>query len=197
MENKILIRTDWGRESRILEEAETSIGAINTVLKPALEKIGFELTSEVLNDCLNGASKLKTEYHKKMKKDLGTMLTPSIKERMRVEAEGALELFENKLIKVLREIKGSKPYITVLDGLATFTPEARERLTESCKVYLSDPKQIKAYNNLVAACDSLNALFNGNLPFQWIQVFSIKGGKITPNENLDYSRLTNGGGSDE
>ncbi len=190
MENKILIRTDWGRESRILEEIETSIEAINTVLKPALEKIGFTLDDSVLSDCLTGGSQLRKDYESRLKKDLSKIGTPSTKRKIEIEATEEFERFENVLINVRKEIKGVNSFITIVDGLAVLTDEARERLIESCKIYLTDPKQIEIHNHLIEACKHLNAVFTNNLPLWWKQIFAWDAKKgFYPNGNIDYSYL--------
>jgi hypothetical protein len=108
---------------------------------------------------------------------------------MEEAASEAFEKFERELSIVRKEARNYK-HLTIVDEVCTLTPENLEKLSDTCRTYLTDPKEIAAYKLHVEIIEKLNQLFNGNTPYRWTGIFQEDGkGNICRNDQTDYSKL--------
>ena len=189
MEKKILVNSNEIQAGRIVDEALTTAQTINTRLIPALEAIGQTTTNEVLKDCLLGATETKKAYFAGVEQDIKATRTPSIRKQMQEAAADEWDRFERELFNIRRETRQSK-FLTIENGNCTLTRGNEEKLRDSQRIYLTDPKEIEAYKLHVEVVEKLNQLFKGQPPFRWTNIFPIDNtGKISRNDETDYSKL--------
>ena len=189
MEKKILVNENQIAARAIVDQALTTAQTINTRLIPALETIGMTITNEALKDLLLGATETKKAYFAGVESDIKATRTPSIRKQMQEAAADEWDRFERELFNIRRETRQSK-FLTIEAGVCTLTPGNEEKLKDSCRIYLTDPKEIAAYQLHIEIVDKLNQLFKGQPPFRWINIFPIDNtGKISRNEDTDYSKL--------
>ena len=191
---KILVNENIIRQSEAMADVKETIQIINSEFKEALIELGMKKMSlEDLKDCLiDTAARIEKNYLKAVDNDLSGITTPSIKNSLLLDADIAFGTFKSKLNKIKRKVKHVE-FLTVEDDICVMTPENEARLLDSLKIYISDNKEIEAYKKHKAAADALNDFFAGEFPLYWFNLFVCENGKITVNENTNYSKFVNNG----
>ena len=190
MTNKVKIGVDVTKQNFLQFQVEDGLVAINTVLTPALNLIGFELTSETLKDCLSGCESIHSEYLTRLAKDLTAISIPSTRSLLDKTAGEAWYDFKATLEKALSKITlSARVYISVENEIAILSNEAKEQLLEDCSIYLTDPEEIDLYNRHCAATEALNSFFQGRKVANWQMLFEWVEGKFIPAQgNYEYMK---------
>lgn len=191
---KILINENIIRQSDAMTDVKETIQIINSEFKVALGELGMKkMSTELLKDCLiDTAARIEKTYFKAIDNDLSGIATPAIKNSLLLDADIAFGAFKTKLNKIKRNVKHIE-FLTFEDDLCVLTPENEARLLDSLKIYISDNKEIEAYKRHKAAANALNDFFEGEFPLYWFNLFVCENGKITVNENTNYSKFVNNG----
>lgn len=193
MKERVLINDNSLRVSSYLDDARETILLVNERLLPALAKIGFQpIGDESLKDCLlSGAADIRKVYFENMEKDLKGIKNPAIREEMGSQGTAAWDQFEAILAEISRDAR-FVTYLTMEKGKCVITAENEARLADSARIYITDPKQIEAYELHVEIVEKLNQLFNNKAPgrYRWFNLFpEDANGRIVRNENTDYSTI--------
>lgn len=174
MTNKVKIAHDQTKENFLNFQINDGIGSINSTLRTALSEIGFDLSTETLQDCYSGCKVTLKNYFERLEKDLASISTPSSRSVLQKSAGSAFENFLTTVEKSLNKISGdARIYISVKDGLAVFSDDAKEKLVEDCGIYLSDPEQIERYKLHCAAAEALNSFLQGHKTPSWNMLFEL------------------------
>ena len=191
---KILIKENTIRHADALEEINETIQVINTEFRKILIEIGIDKISlSVLKDCLtNSANQVEKSYQQKVEKDLEKISTISIKKMLFRDAGHAFRSFRNQFEAIKPKLK-HVDYLTIENDICILTQENKNKLFESLNTYISDPKEIEAYNRHQAAAEALTAFFRGTYPLYWHNLFVFENGEFQPNENTNYLSFINHG----
>ena len=190
---KILVNQNEIAASAVLSAAQEAAGLINSRLTPALLTIGLSLTDGTMKDCLLGAKETEKNYFDNVEKDIKNTRTPSIKKQLEGAAGEAWETFAAELSRIRKEAKNYR-FLTVENGLCVLTPDNKEKLLDTVKIYLTEPAEIEAYKLHVEIIEKLNKLFNGSIPYRWQSIFvESASGQITRNDSTNYQILATNG----
>jgi len=174
----------------VISNTNDAVELINSELLGRIKDLGIEVTNEVVQDLLKGTNKTEALYLETSEADLKKINNPAIRESMRNTAIGAWGQFEGQLTSIIKDVKGSYQYITVVDGIAVLSPADGERIREQNRRYVTSPQEIKAHEIHLEIAEKLNLLFKGNIPFNWIALFPIDAaGMYSACEMNDYSRF--------
>jgi hypothetical protein len=188
---KVLIKQNTILADSKISQAKEIAQDVNKVILPALEELGVEISMELIKDCLKDNGKKTIEvFLQNIEDDIKRFKTKFQKDRVRESASQEIVKFERLLGIALLSIRNIP--LDVFDyskNTGVFISEAgEEKLKESAKTYLTDPAEIKAYNDHVSAVEALNNLFKGRTPLWWHRLFQQDGnGFFKPDENVDYS----------
>lgn len=189
---KIMVYNNDFALADALDKIQDSIKEVNEELTPALALIGMNLTEATLQDCLQGAEKTKQIFTSALAKDLKRMASEPLKKEMAERGSAAWNKFMLTCEGICRHLK-YKQHLSIENGVCVLTDENRKKLSETFKVYITDPDMINVYRAHAKACDALNEMFNGKLPLHWWTVFQLQEtlGKETliMNPYTNYLRL--------
>lgn len=190
---KILVNKNEINASIAIDQVREEAKAVNTFLVPLLKKIGVALTDEILKDFLAGAVELKKAYDKEVAKDLNSLSNHAIRTQMSETAAQAWKDTEEQIALSKIIVRNAK-HLKVVDGYCNFPPENEEKIRESIAIYITDPKEIEAYNLHLEIIEKMNQLFNGVVPVRWWVLFPENStGQIYRNEDTNYQYLTGHG----
>lgn len=185
---RVLINENSIAAAAALDRAKDTAQLINSKLTPALLAIGVQISDETLQDCLSGGSNTRKGYFEAVRQDTKATRTPSLRKQMEEFADSAYELFEGELALIRKEARNYK-FLTVVNGECVLTLANEEKLNDISRIYLTDPKEIEAYNLHVEITDLLNRLFKGRPPYLWASIFLESTGRIYRNDETIYSKL--------
>ncbi|HEX2920920.1 MAG TPA: hypothetical protein VHO50_07140 [Bacteroidales bacterium] len=188
-EQKIKIGHNTIRQNQTEMHLRSALDVLNGEFKTALEAIGFTLTDENLSDCYTGGYKTYDKYYQKIQNDASQINTPAIKKTLEDSAQQGWKEFNLKREKALSRIQTDiRKYISVKNGEAVVTKEAKEQLFEDCGIFLINQEEIERYRLHQKVCEALNAFFEGHYSAFWYQLFLWEGGKFSP-ELADYEYI--------
>ena len=190
---KVLVNTNQIQAAAAVDQARANANTINVLLAPALESIGVGLTDEILKDCLNGAEALKAAYDKEVENDAKNIKNHVVRTQMRETAASAWKDLAQH-IATAKRIVASPNHLQVLFGECCLSNENEKKIMESMAVYITDPKEIAAYELHLEIVKKLNQLFQGSVPFGWSVIFQEdRNGQIVRNDETNYSILVSRG----
>ncbi len=189
---KILINENQIRQNDLLAQAHETVKLINGELIPALYEIGMVLTLDIIQDSLTGTNEIRKMFFANVEKDTKNIKTIAIKKKLVEAAEKSFETFNNELDSLKKDLK-QVDYLTVEDGLCILSEENEEKLIDSARIYLTEPKEIEIYKIHREAAEILNRLFKGKFPLFWYNIFVENNGVISVNDSTLYSKIVNNG----
>jgi len=190
MNAKILVNENAIAAGSAISSANDAMEIINSQLLPALEKLGIQITDEVIIDLFAGTNKTEKAYFETVELDLKKIANPAIRESLSMTAAGAWGSFENALMPIRKEVGSSYQYLAPVDGRLVLSDLSIERIREQYRRYITSPEEIKAHEIHLEIVEKLNLLFKGNIPFNWTALFSIDAtGSFLVNEDTNYVKL--------
>ena len=187
---KVLVNENEIAADLVISNTKDAVELINSKLLEKIKKLGLEIKDEVIQDLLKGTGTTKKLYMATVKADLVKIKNPAIKNGMQFQADDAWNSFENAYIPIRREVGSNYQYISVVDGKVVLSLESENLIREAHHRYITDPKEIEAYNLHAEIVEKINQLFNGKIPYRWFSIFLEDGtGKMGRNDLTDYSKL--------
>lgn len=154
---KVKIRTNEFAVDDQMAAIESLKNECTKLVEP-FNTLGLGMTTELLRDAVTGSyQEIRKVIQDQLKNDLKTVRLNIIREGMENEAKKAISLFRENCEKILRgERRDLVKFLEVLKGQVNIAAGSLEAIQEQNTYYLTDAKEIEAYNAHLVACEAVN-----------------------------------------